>query len=192
VTCIVRKLQSLVFNQVAYIFSEMVSFGGKGRIPWARLQKAQGDYVLDEYLPAGVALAQYHHIRLRDANSLLQHWTTRQAAGQIAFRFKTADDIILPSRLALREGNVSADIGPGNREEEDPDGIRKVQAQGGGKSSTAEEEGDDATEDPGPSRVSSQQRVIYLLVKFSIHSLAVNVVLSTQQLMNSPRNLEGC
>jgi hypothetical protein len=88
-TCIVGKLQSLVFNQATYIFSEMVSGGGKGRIPWARLQKAQGDYVLDEYLPTGVTLVQYHHICLRDANSLLQHWTARQVAGQIAFHFKT-------------------------------------------------------------------------------------------------------
>jgi hypothetical protein len=77
----VCKLQSFVFNKATYIFSEMVSGGGKGRILWARLQKAQGNYVLDEYLPAGVTLAQYHHIRLWDANSLLQHWMARQVAG---------------------------------------------------------------------------------------------------------------
>jgi hypothetical protein len=155
-TCIVRKLQSLVFNQATYIFLEMASGGGKGRIPRARLQKAQGDYVLDKYLPTGVTLAQYHHICLRDANSLLQHWTARQVAGQIAFRFKTVDDTSFWSKSAPREGNISADIGSGNGEKEDPDGARKVQAQGGGKCSTAEGEGDDTAEDPGPSRVSSQ------------------------------------
>jgi hypothetical protein len=191
-TCIVRKLQSLVFNQATYIFSEMASGGGKGRIPWARLQKAQGDYVLDEYLPTGVTLAQYHHIRLQDANSVLQHWTARQVAGQIAFRFKTVDDTSFWSKSAPREGNISADIGSGNGEKEDPDGARKVQAQGGGKRSAAEGEGDDTAEDPGPSRVSSQRRVIYPLVNFSIHSLAVNVVLVAQQLIKLPRNLESC
>jgi hypothetical protein len=81
----------------------MVSGGGKGRIPWARLQKAQGNYVLDEYLPAGVTLVQYHHIHLQDANSLLQHWTARQVAGQITFRFKMVDNTS-QSKSAEREG----------------------------------------------------------------------------------------
>jgi hypothetical protein len=182
----VRKLQPVVFSQATYIFSEMASGGGKGRIPWTRLQESQGDYILDEYLPAGVTLTQYHHIRLGDANSLLQHWTNRQAAGQIAFRFKKVD-------------KASRRFGPSNGEEEDPDGVRKVQAQeddgesqGDGERSTAEGEGDDTAEDPGPSRVSSHRRVIYPLVNFSISSLSVAFVLVTQQLIKLLRNLQGC
>lgn len=57
-----------------------------------RLHQAQADYILDEYLPAGITLTQYHHIRLSDANALLQHWAARQAAGQIAFRFKKVNE----------------------------------------------------------------------------------------------------
>ena len=48
---------------------------GKGRIPWARIKAAQGDFILPQYLPDGITLTQYHHIQLNDANALLQHWT---------------------------------------------------------------------------------------------------------------------
>src|SRR6266404_1847421 len=70
----------------------MASSGGKGHIPWTRLQHAQSDYISDEYLPAGITLTQYHHIRARDVNALLQHWTARQAAGETPFRFKKVVD----------------------------------------------------------------------------------------------------
>jgi hypothetical protein len=43
--------------------------------------------ILEEYLPTGVNLSQFHHIRLEDADSLLKHWTQRQAAGEITLRF---------------------------------------------------------------------------------------------------------
>lgn len=184
-----RKLPSLVDNEAAYLFTEMVSSGGKGRVPWTRLHEAQGNYVLDEYLPAGVTLTQYHHIRLGDANSLLQHWTTRQAAGQIAFCFKKAD------QTTSRE--VSVGMGPSNGEE---GGVRNVQAQGGdGESqgddekSAAEGEPNDAAEDPGPGRlgrVSFQFRVIHPLVNFSVHSLSVTAAPLSQQLI--PRILQTC
>ncbi|KAI9436453.1 hypothetical protein H4582DRAFT_2078612 [Lactarius indigo] len=65
--------------------------GGKGRIPWARLKETPGDFILSKYLPAGVTLTQYHHIRQEDVNALLKHWTQRQAAGEIPFRFKMRD-----------------------------------------------------------------------------------------------------
>ncbi|KAF8266489.1 hypothetical protein EI94DRAFT_1803004 [Lactarius quietus] len=72
---------------------------------------------------------KYHHIRLGDANALLQHWTTRQAAGQIPFRFKDVAKTSQHSEPALRCGRVSANISHGNREE-DPDGIQGAQEQG--------------------------------------------------------------
>ena len=68
--------------------SEFAIGGSKGRIPWAKLQEVQGDFILPEYLPIGVTLRQFHHIRLDDANALLKHWTERQAAGEIPFWFK--------------------------------------------------------------------------------------------------------
>ncbi|KAH9170156.1 hypothetical protein EDB89DRAFT_1908025 [Lactarius sanguifluus] len=127
---------------------QMASEGCKGRIPWTRVHEAQQDYILDKYLPASVTLTQYHHIHLGDANTLLQHWTTRQAAGQIPFRFKKGDKNSWQSK--------EADIGTGNGDEADLDGIRNVQpeedddeSQGDGKDSAAE---DGAAEDPGPSR----------------------------------------
>jgi hypothetical protein len=145
-----------------YLFSEMASGGRKGRIPWTQLLKAQGDYILDEYLPAGITMMQNHHLRLSDANTLLQHWTTRQAVGQIAFRFKNVIKTSWQSKPALTAGGVSADIGPSNREEV-PDGIKKAQAQGGdgdfqgdgeGSEDNDAQAGHDAAEDPGPSMVS--------------------------------------
>ena len=54
---------------------------GKGRISWAIIREAQGDFILPQYLPNGITLTQYHHIRVNDANALLQHWVQRQAAG---------------------------------------------------------------------------------------------------------------
>ncbi|KAH9009917.1 hypothetical protein EDB83DRAFT_2530998 [Lactarius deliciosus] len=127
---------------------EMASEGRKARIPWARVREAQQDYILDMYLPAGVTLTQFHHIRLGDANALLKHWTTRQAAGQTPFRFKKGDKNSRRSK--------AADIGTDNGDEADLNGIKNVQpeeddseSQGGGKDSAAE---DGAAEDPGPSR----------------------------------------
>ncbi|KAF8260220.1 hypothetical protein EI94DRAFT_1706471 [Lactarius quietus] len=108
---------------------QLASGGGKGRIHWMQLRQVQGDYILQEYLPAGVTLMQYHHIRLGDANALLQHWTTRQAAGQIPFHFKDVAKTSQHSEPALRRGGVSANISHGNREE-DPDGIQGAQEQG--------------------------------------------------------------
>ena len=61
---------------------------GKGRIPWARIKAAKGDFILPQYLLDGITLTQYHHIRLNDAYALLQHWTQRQAAGETPFWFK--------------------------------------------------------------------------------------------------------
>ena len=115
----------------------MVAGGGNGRISWARLEKAQEDYIQDEYLPAGIILKQYHHLRSSTVNALLQHWTTRQAAGQPPFRFKKAVSVIRPP-----EEPVSNGLGPGNGQYN----IDKAQGSNGGG---------DFNEDPGPSTVSA-------------------------------------
>ncbi|KAI9441037.1 hypothetical protein BJY52DRAFT_1195315 [Lactarius psammicola] len=72
-------------------FMKITIGGGKGRVPWARLKEAQGDFILAKYLPAGVTLTQYHHLCLEDTNALLKHWTQRQAASKIPFCFKKLD-----------------------------------------------------------------------------------------------------
>src|SRR6266702_546093 len=87
VRCTVSELQ-LAVNLLLMNLSEISVGGGKGRIPWARLKEAPGDFILSKYLPASVMLTQYHHIRQEDVNALLKHWTQRQAAGKIPFHFK--------------------------------------------------------------------------------------------------------
>ncbi|KAF8256592.1 hypothetical protein EI94DRAFT_1821722 [Lactarius quietus] len=122
---------------------QMASGGGKGRIPWTRLRQAQGDYVLQEHLPAGVTLTQYHHIQLGDANALLQHWTTRQATGLIPFRFKKVANTAQQSEPALRCREVPRNISHGNREN-DPDGIQAAQEQGSEHDHNFQGDGEDS------------------------------------------------
>ena len=85
---------------------------GKGRIPWARIREAQGDFILPQYLPNGITLTQYHHIQVNDANALLQHWTQRQAAGEIPFRFKNNFKGNRPSLRASEDGDASTSVVP--------------------------------------------------------------------------------
>ncbi|KAH9030878.1 hypothetical protein EDB85DRAFT_2146392 [Lactarius pseudohatsudake] len=83
-----------------------------------------------KYLPNGITLTQYHHIRLEDANSLLKHWTQRQAAGEVPFRFKKMDK-------AGRHGSARA--GPINQAEEDVHGGQAhEETQGDGEGLTEE------------------------------------------------------
>jgi hypothetical protein len=122
-------------------FSEIAA-GGKGRIPWARLQAAQGDFVLPEYLPDGCTLTQFHHIRIQDANALLKHWTQRQAAGEVPFRFRTnvpdirgkraSADVITPTPAGQTDQPEGDDQGAGRVQERESD-------------SDDRDDGDDAT-----------------------------------------------
>src|SRR6201996_6232911 len=80
---------------------------GKGRIPWARIKAAQGDFILPQYLLNGITLTQYHHIQVNDANALLQHWTQRQAAGEIPFQFKNNFKDNWPSLWASEDSDAS-------------------------------------------------------------------------------------
>ena len=176
------------------MFSEMALGGGKGRIPWTQLHQAQGDYVLQEYLLAGVTLTQYH-IRLEDANSLLQHWTTRQAAGLIPFRFKKVAKIAQQSEPALRCREVPSNINHGNGKK-DADGIQAAQEQGsehdhnlqgdGGDSDSNDAQGGgNVANDLGPSMVSvfsmcNQKSTLYTPVYFSIHCRTITSLLVTR------------
>ena len=84
-------------------------FGKNKRVPWARLEETQEQYIEQEYLPAGVRLKQFHHMRADVINALLQHWSERQAAGKIPFRFRKLDKA---NPRAMRTG--SADIKEGS------------------------------------------------------------------------------
>ena len=128
---------------------------GKGHIPWTWLQQSQSDYILDEYLPPGIILTQYHHIRSGDANALLQHWTARQAAGEIPFRFKkTADTSQQRTRTSVRGDSPGSDSSGSaeNGREGDTDGTGSGQAQGG--NGEFQGDGEESEAESGPSEVS--------------------------------------
>ena len=131
----------------------MATGRGKGHIPWSRLQQDQSDYILDEYLPSGVTLTQYHHIRVNNVNSLLQHWTSRQTAGEIPFRFKNGVD----SSRQRKGASIGGD-GPGDAEngaEEGFDETRSGQAQEGDGEFRGDGEGSpEPPVESGPSQVS--------------------------------------
>ena len=84
--------------------------GNKGRIPWARMKEAQSDFILPEYLPNGITLTHYHHIRPDDANSLLQHWRQRQTSREIPLRFKNNFKADQCSMLTSEGGDRSTPV----------------------------------------------------------------------------------
>jgi hypothetical protein len=71
-------------------FSEISIGNGKGRVPWKELQRDRDSYIKPKYLPKEVTLQQYYHLRQEDVQSILKHWTRRQAAGKAPFRFREA------------------------------------------------------------------------------------------------------
>jgi hypothetical protein len=114
-----------------------MAVGGKRRIPWTALKDAQDAFIDREYLPDNVTLSQFHHIRRDDANTILQHWTNRQDAGKLPFRFKIL-------KAAWSGKQASADIGSSNQENEGPQDDHEVQENGNG-----ENEGDNNASDKG-------------------------------------------
>jgi hypothetical protein len=74
------------------------------------MKEAQGDFILAKYLPNGVTISQYHHICLKDANALLKHWTQRQAAGEVALRFKKVGKA---NKQASADDDASTGVGQG-------------------------------------------------------------------------------
>jgi hypothetical protein len=99
--------------------SGIAAGSGKGRVPWTRLQETQSDFILPEYLPTGVTLTQYHHIRLEDANALLEHWTQRQAAGEISFRFRKVEKADRNGKRKSAEvgGSIGIDLSNGDSQD---------------------------------------------------------------------------
>ena len=61
-----------------------------GRIPWGRLQKHRDDYIKPKYLPEDIEIKGFHHLLQDHVNSMLKHWTERQAAGKVPLEFKKA------------------------------------------------------------------------------------------------------
>jgi hypothetical protein len=104
------------FRSLTGWFIVMSPNNGKKRVPWAELEKSQGDFVKRKYLPKQVALKQYHHIRRDDANAILKHWTERQSAGKVPFRFSKA---LWKNKDVPEENDADDDMLPREEAEED-------------------------------------------------------------------------
>ncbi|KAF8266107.1 hypothetical protein EI94DRAFT_1701992 [Lactarius quietus] len=96
---------------------KVVAGGSKGRIPWVRLSEAPDDFILPQYLPNGITLTQYHHICVKDADALLKHWTQRQAAREILFRFKNGVNTNRCGKKVSVNDDTSSPVGPRNQPE---------------------------------------------------------------------------
>jgi len=105
---------------------------GKGRVPWAELQRAWGDYIEAKYLPKDMALKQYYHLRQEDVNAILEHWTQRKADGEVPFLFKKAVKAICQN-VRTSDGNSSDSDAEQSEEEQDLQNSNGSQAQGDGQ-----------------------------------------------------------
>ncbi|KAF8260222.1 hypothetical protein EI94DRAFT_1706452 [Lactarius quietus] len=97
----------------------IVEGSGKGRIPWARLKDAQGDFIHPKYLPSGITLTQYHHIHCEDVDALLQHWLWRQGAGEITLQFKNIGKADRCEKQVSAADDTSTPMGPAGQLERD-------------------------------------------------------------------------
>jgi hypothetical protein len=157
---------------------EIALGGGKQRVPWARLKEAPDEFVLGKYLPTGVTLSQHHHIRLEDADALLKHWTQRQAAGQIPFRFKDALKVNRAGKRNSTDANGATSVGATDRSGGDQRDAEENQEQG----SDGESPGDSSQQVPESTR--NQRNVSFLPTHgYGIRSLAI-IIKDTQP----PRN----
>ena len=95
-------------------------------------------------MPNGVTLTQYHHLRREDADALLKHWTQRQAAGEIPFRFKKVDKADLRGKRASAvNDNAPTGVEPkdqseGGTQDAHKDQEQRSEAQGDGEGSVDE------------------------------------------------------
>jgi hypothetical protein len=128
----VRELPILAAIQPLSQFLGISIGTEKGRVPWAELQRAQGDYIKPKYLPKKVTLKQYYHLRQEDVNAILEHWAQRQAAGKVPFRFRKAAKTIRKKRT-LEGSDADVDMGSGEEAEEDLQDDNGIQSQADGE-----------------------------------------------------------
>jgi hypothetical protein len=101
------------------------------------MEKSQDDYINPKYLPEGITLKQFHHLKAEDATSILAHWMKRRDKGKVPFRFKKID------KATQRKQANSDSGGACSREEELPEEDEETQVQ---KNSKIEGKVDDSTE----------------------------------------------
>jgi len=130
----VRELPRLAADSVTKPFLEASNHKGKGRVPWAELQRAQGDYIKPKYLPKQVTLKQYYHLCKENVNAMLEHWMWRQAAGKVPFHFRKGLEAILQTKRTSEENDADADMGPCDKDEENLQDNNGSQVWGNGAS----------------------------------------------------------
>jgi len=109
-------------NPAAEPFLDLSAGTVKVRVPWTELQWAQGDYIDSKYLPEQVTLKQYYHLVQEDVNALLEHWTGRQAAGEVPLSFKKVAKTVRPNKHILEESDTDTDT---RQDEEEGGGLPK-------------------------------------------------------------------
>jgi hypothetical protein len=92
---------------------------GKARVPWAKIQKAQGDFIDPKYLPEQITLRQFHHIIRKEADAILKHWTQRQAGGEVPFLFMDVVKATGKKNNTSEKNNANDDTLSGEESEED-------------------------------------------------------------------------
>ena len=112
------------------------------------MRESQGNFILPEYLPHDTVLTQFHHMRVDELNSLLQHWTQRQASGEIPFRFKTIEKIDRQRKRASTVddtpiGAGRADQSESQQQDAHGDQERVGGGEGNGDSESSAKEGPD-------------------------------------------------
>jgi hypothetical protein len=106
--------RSLLPIQLLRQLSEISTGAGNRRVPYAELQRARGDYIKPKYLPKKVTLKQYYHLRQDDVNAILDHWTKRQADGevpQLPLSFKKEAKAIQQKKRTSEENGSDAEMG---------------------------------------------------------------------------------
>jgi len=114
----VCQLSIYTTDLVTNRFLEMSTSTGKGRVPWAELQRAWGDYIEAKYLPKDVALKQYYYLHQEDANAILEHWIWQKADSEVPFLFKKVVKAICQN-VRMLDGNGSDSDVEQSEEEQD-------------------------------------------------------------------------
>jgi len=87
-----------------------MAVGKAERVPWDRMIEDQGKFIDPEYLPDGLLLASNNHkLQKPVVDAILKHWTTRDAEGDIPFRFKIPDKADRSRKRAYTTPNVQSD-----------------------------------------------------------------------------------
>ena len=81
-------------------------------------------------MPKDVALKQFHHLCQEDINTILGHWTQRQADGKVPFLFREVAKAALKNQRTQEGSDADTDVGPG-KGDEDWQGDNGSQMQGG-------------------------------------------------------------